>query len=43
MLLNLLLCVVNKLIGFVLKVDDFFGGFIRLLGGLGFLDHAVDI
>lgn len=42
-LLDLLLSVVNVLIGFVLNVDDLLGELVGLLGGLGLLDHAFDV
>ena len=42
-LLNLLLGVVDVLVSLVLQVNDLFGGFIGLLGGLCFLNHAVDV
>ena len=43
MLLELLLSIVDVLVSLVLQVDDLFGGFIGLLGGLSFLNHAVDV
>ena len=43
MLLELLLSVVDVLVSLVLQVNDLFGGFIGLLGGLCFLNHAVDV
>ena len=42
-LLDLLLSVVDELIGLVLKIDNALHGLIRLLGSLSLLDHAVDI
>jgi len=43
MLGELLLGVVNVLVGFVLKVDDFLLGFIISLGGFSLLNHALNI
>jgi hypothetical protein len=40
---ELLLGVVNVLVGFVLEVDDFLLGFIICLGGFSLLDHALNI
>ena len=42
-LLKLLLSIVDVLVSLVLKIDDLFGGFILLFGGLSFLNHAVDV
>jgi len=42
-LLELLLRVVDVLIGLVLEVNDLLSGLIRLLGSFSFLNHAVDI
>lgn len=42
-LLELLLRVVNVLVSLVLDIDDLFGGLVGLLGGLGLLDHAIDV
>ena len=43
MLLNLLLSVVDVLVGLVLEVDDFLGSLVGLFGGLGLLNHTIDI
>jgi len=43
MLLNLLLSVVDVLVGIVLEVDDFLGSLVGLFGGLGLLDHTIDV
>ena len=39
----MLFSIVDVLVSLVLKIDDLLGGFILLLGGLGFLHHAVDV
>ena len=43
MFLELLLSVINVLVGFVLQVDDLLRGFITFLGSFGFFDHSVDV